>query len=139
MSFKFDYSLTTPALIFPAISLLMLAYTNRFVVLADLIRNLYNEHRKNPRQENLDQIANLKYRMDVIKKMQIFGASGFIVAVSSMLAAVVNQAKLSIILFSMSLILLIISLGYLLKELSISIDALTIQLNDISDQNRDDC
>ena len=132
---KFDFSLTTPALIFPAISLLMLAYTNRFVVLADLIRNLYNEHRKNPRQENLDQIANLKYRMDVIKKMQIFGASSFIVAVMSMLAAVVTWAMASKILFALALVLLIISLGYLLKELSISIDALTIQLNDISDKN----
>ncbi len=132
---KFDFSLTTPALIFPAISLLMLAYTNRFVVLADLIRNLYNEHRKNPRQENLDQIANLKYRMDVIKKMQIFGASSFIMAVMSMLAAVLTWAMASKILFALALVLLIISLGYLLKELSISIDALTIQLNDISDKN----
>ena len=132
---KFDFSLTTPALIFPAISLLMLAYTNRFVVLADLIRNLYNEHRKNPRQENLDQIANLKYRMDVIKKMQIFGASSFIVAVMSMLAAVASLEMASKTLFALALVLLIISLGYLLKELSISIDALTIQLNDISDKN----
>ncbi len=132
---NFDFSLTTPALIFPAISLLMLAYTNRFVVLADLIRNLYNEHRKNPRQENLDQIANLKYRMDVIKKMQIFGASSFIVAVMSMLAAVASLEMASKTLFALALVLLIVSLGYLLKELSISIDALTIQLNDISDKN----
>ncbi|CAM3620552.1 DUF2721 domain-containing protein [Erysipelothrix urinaevulpis] len=135
MKFIFDFSLTTPALIFPAISLLMLAYTNRFVVLADLIRNLYNEHRQNPRQENLDQIANLKYRMDVIKKMQIFGASSFIAAVSSMLVALIQQPWLAGILFTASLVLLIISLAYLLKELSISIDALTIQLNDISDQD----
>lgn len=137
MKFIFDFALTTPALIFPAISLLMLAYTNRFVVLADLIRNLYNEHRQNPRQENLDQIANLKYRMDVIKKMQIFGASSFIVAVSSMLAAVLNVPLVSGGLFAVSLVLLIISLAYLLKELSISIDALTIQLNDISDRSID--
>lgn len=135
MDFTFDFSLTTPALIFPAISLLMLAYTNRFVVLADLIRALYNDNQQHPKQQNLDQIANLKYRMDVIKKMQIFGAASFIVAVISMLVAMLKIPFASAALFAIALVLLVISLAYLLRELTVSIDALTIQLDDISDQN----
>lgn len=134
MSFTFDFSLTTPALIFPALSLLMLAYTNRFVVLADLIRDLYERHQTNPDERNLDQIANLQFRMTLIKKMQMFGALAFVIAALSMLVAMINIPKVSGTLFVVSLICLVISLGYLLKELSVSIDALTIQLDDIRKQ-----
>lgn len=134
MSFTFDFSLTTPALIFPALSLLMLAYTNRFVVLADLIRDLYERHQTNPDERNLDQIANLQFRMTLIKKMQMFGALAFVIAALSMLVAMINIPKVSGTLFIVSLICLVISLGYLLKELSVSIDALTIQLDDIRKQ-----
>ncbi|QIK57739.1 DUF2721 domain-containing protein [Erysipelothrix sp. HDW6A] len=134
MSFTFDFSLTTPALIFPALSLLMLAYTNRFVVLADLIRDLYERHQAHPDERNLNQIANLQFRMTLIKKMQMFGAVAFAIAAISMLAAMVNIPKLSGVLFITSLICLVISLVYLLKELSVSIDALTIQLDDIKNQ-----
>ncbi len=134
MSFTFDFSLTTPALIFPALSLLMLAYTNRFVVLADLIRDLYERHQTHPDERNLNQIANLQFRMTLIKKMQMFGAVAFAIAAISMLAAMVNIPKLSGVLFITSLICLVISLVYLLKELSVSIDALTIQLDDIKNQ-----
>jgi hypothetical protein len=34
-------SLTTPALLFSAISLLLLAYTNRFLAYASVVRNLH--------------------------------------------------------------------------------------------------
>lgn len=43
-----EISLTTPALLFPAISLLLLAYTNRFLTLAGLIRNLYKLYKEQP-------------------------------------------------------------------------------------------
>ena len=137
MQLNINFDLTTPAMIFPAISLLMLAYTNRFVVLADLIRELYDSHKKNPRQENLDQIQNLNRRMDIIKKMQITGATSFILAAISMLLSLFSFSKVSIIIFSFSLILLISSLGFLLKELSISIDALKIQIDDIEALHHD--
>lgn len=130
-----DFTLSTPAMIFPAISLLMLAYTNRFVVLADLIRNLHDTHSKNPSEVTLAQITNLKYRMQIIKKMQVFGASSFIFSALSMFLSMIQLQLFSKVTFSFSLVLLIISLLYLLKELSISIDALTIQLDDIQDEH----
>lgn len=128
------FDLTTPALIFPAISLLMLAYTNRFVVLAELIRDLYDNYQKDQREENLEQLKNLSYRMDIIKKMQVCGAVSFILAASSMLLNILNFYSLAIFTFSISLVVLIISLYFLLRELTVSIDALKIQLKDIKDQ-----
>lgn len=129
------FDLTTPALIFPAISLLMLAYTNRFVVLAELIRDLYDNYQKDHTEENLEQIKNLSYRMDIIKKMQVCGAVSFILAASSMLLNILNFYELALFTFSISLVVLIISLYFLLKELTVSIDALKIQLKDIKDKN----
>lgn len=133
MHLSLDFNLSTPALIFPAISLLMLAYTNRFVVLADLIRSLYDEHKENPQRGIMAQINNLQYRMGIIKKMQIFGAAAFVIAAVSMLCSMISFKTIASILFMVSLVLLTISLFLLLKELSVSIDALTIQLNDIKD------
>lgn len=129
------FDLTTPALIFPAISLLMLAYSNRFVVLAELIRDLYDNYQKDHTEENLEQIKNLSYRMDIIKKMQVCGAVSFILAASSMLLNILNFYELALFTFSISLVVLIISLYFLLKELTVSIDALKIQLKDIKDKN----
>lgn len=136
MNLNLTFDLTTPALIFPAISLLMLAYTNRFVVLADLIRELYNSHQENPKQQNLDQIKNLNYRMDIIKYMQMSGATSFILAAISMLLSLLSLKTPSMIAFFISLIFLIVSLGFLLKELYVSIDALKIQIDDIEAKSK---
>ena len=58
-----DLSLTTPALLFPAISLLLLAYTNRFLTLANLIRDLHARYTANPDQILLWQLRSLRYRV----------------------------------------------------------------------------
>lgn len=128
-----NINLETPAMIFPAISLLMLAYTNRFVVLAGLIRDLYDQHKETPKKEILAQIENLQKRMSYIKSMQVLGAIAFILAVVSMLFGLNEFPTQSTISFGLSLISLIASLVYLLLELQISITALTIQLDDIKE------
>lgn len=132
-----DFTLQTPALIFPAISLLMLAYTNRFVVLAGLIRDLYEKHRETPQKQILDQITNLNRRMDIIKKMQVCGALSFITAALSMLLSMLHLYLGSKVVFTISLVFLVVSLAYLLKELSISIEALQIQLDDLKDKTHE--
>ena len=43
-----ELSINTPALLFPAITLLMLAYTNRFLALASLVRSLHDEYNQAP-------------------------------------------------------------------------------------------
>lgn len=127
------FNLETPAMIFPAVSLLMLAYTNRFVVIAGLIRDLYEQHKETPRLEILAQIENLQKRMGYIKKMQVLGAITFISAALAMLFGMTDQVDISILIFKFSLSTLIGSLVYLLLELNISITALSIQLEDIKE------
>lgn len=126
-----NFDLTTPALIFPAISLLMLAYTNRFVVLAQLIRDLDKEYRQTKQEVHLSQIANLRKRMSYIKSMQVLGATSFVIAASSMLLHLVNEEVFAYIAFGVSLIALIGSLIFLFLELRISIEALAIQIDDL--------
>jgi hypothetical protein len=68
-----DITLTTPALLFPAVTLLMLAYTNRFTTLATIIRNLHGKYQTERDDNLLAQIENLRYRVDLIRNMQITG------------------------------------------------------------------
>ncbi|ABR46993.1 conserved hypothetical protein [Alkaliphilus metalliredigens QYMF] len=125
-----ELTLTTPALLFPAISLLMLAYTNRFIVLAQLARDLYTEYRKEPNIILSQQINNLRRRIKIIRSMQLFGALSFFFCVMSMFLIFAGTMILAHITFGLSLILLLASLGFLLAELQISINALDIQLKD---------
>lgn len=126
-----EITLTTPALLFPAISLLLLAYTNRFLTLANLIRDLHARYQSNPEEIILAQIKNLRYRIVLIRDMQIFGASAFFLCVATMLVLFIGQLVLGKVFFGVSLLCLLISLGYSLRELQVSIDALMVRLSDI--------
>ncbi len=123
-----ELSLTTPALLFPAISLLMLAYTNRFIVLAQLVRDLYSQNKQEPDIILEEQINNLKTRINIIRNMQILGALSFFFCVMSMFLIYTGSRILANIVFGVSLLLLLGSLALLVAELQISIHALNIQL-----------
>jgi hypothetical protein len=76
--------ITTPALLFPALSLLLLAYTNRFITLANLIRKLHQEYRQENSSVLMSQIDNLKRRIRFIKTMQIYGVGSLLLCVLAM-------------------------------------------------------
>jgi multisubunit Na+/H+ antiporter MnhG subunit len=126
-----EIDISTPALLFSAISLLILAYTNRFLALANLIRQygaLYKEH---PETRFLKQIQNFDIRLNIIKKTQIFGVISFLFCVLCMFLIFINLIIPAEILFAISLICLFISLLLSLKELFLSIGALNVELEDI--------
>ena len=125
-----DFTLQTPTLLFSAISLLMLAYTNRFVVIANLIRELYAQHTKEPSDITFKQLANLRKRMRIIRNMQIFGGISFFFSVLSLLLLFASLDLSAKIAFGISIIMLLISLFLLIMELQISVHALNIQLKD---------
>ncbi len=129
-------TLTTPALLFPAISLLLLAYTNRFLVLAQLVRDLHSKYIKNPDQLLLGQIENLKQRINLIKEMQFLGVSSFFLCVFSMLLIFFDKVFMAEIAFGISLLFLMASLGLSIREIQISVDALTIHLSDLEKEKR---
>lgn len=126
--------LTTPALLFPAISLLFLAYTNRFLVLAQLIRELNQREGDSVRQVARRQIDNLRKRIVLIKVMQAFGVLSFVLCTASMFCLFMSWLLAGKLLFVISLISLLISLLYSLYEIQISCDAIHIELESL--QNR---
>jgi hypothetical protein len=125
-----EFTLQTPTLLFSAISLLMLAYTNRFVVIANLIRELYTLHTNQPSDITFAQLVNLRKRMRIIRNMQVFGGLSFFFSVLSLLLILLEQSQFAQTMFAFSVVLLLISLVLLLMELQISVNALNIQLKD---------
>lgn len=123
-------SINTPALLFPAITLLMLAYTNRFLALATLIRNLSTKWKQFPEDRTVihDQIRNLKRRLILIKQMQASGILSFFLCVLSMLMFYLEYEFWAVLSFGLSLMLLLLSLALSLNEIFISTRALEIEL-----------
>lgn len=123
--------LTTPALLFPAISLLLLAFTNRFLALATLIRSLHDRYQATPDQHIIDQISNLRYRVMLIRNMQIFGILSLLLCVICMFTLFSGHMLLGKVIFGISLLLMILSLGLSVREIQVSVHALELQLGDL--------
>ncbi len=133
-----DFSLTTPSLLFPTVSLLLLAYTNRFLTLATIIRNLYARYQDDHRENLLGQIANLRYRVYLIRNTQIYGTLSLLFCVISMFALFAGWQAGGQWSFGIALVLMIISLGISLRELQISVGALDLLLMELEDGNKKD-
>ena len=123
-------SINIPALLFPAISLLLLAYTNRFLVIAQIIRELHKKYLEHDDKVLImGQIKNLRRRLTLIRDMQILGVLSFFFCVLSMIFIFYGRLDLGSSLFGFSLILLLASLIYSLRELQISTKALDLELS----------
>jgi len=129
-----ELSITTPALLFPAISLLMLAYTNRFLALANLIRTLHDKYLKDSsRKDIVTQIHNLRTRIRLIRTMQAMGVLSFLFCVVCMYTIFRGWDEASYIIFALSIICFIISLINSLVEITLSMRALEVELSDMED------
>ena len=130
-------NLTTPALLFSAISLLLLAYTNRFLALATLVRNLYDQYKQNPDRILFGQIKNLRKRLNLIRNMQVFGITSLLLCVICMFLIYISRIFIAEFIFGVALVLLIISLALSVWEIQISVKALNLRLSDIEEsENR---
>lgn len=129
-----ELSLTTPALLFPAISLLMLAYGNRFIALANLVRRLHNEYKEKKQEVVLvHQIRNLRRRINYIRYMQGLGVFSFLLCVVCMYCIYNTWFDIANYIFALSLISLSASLVLSLIEIIQSTKALELELSDIED------
>ena len=126
-----DITLTTPALLFPAISLLLLAYTSRFLALAALMRELHVRYKTQPDLRIKGQLTSLRYRIGIIRNMQIWGVASFVGCVLCMIVLFAGLLTLGKWIFVGSLLMLLLSLGLSLREVQVSIDALTLQMHDL--------
>lgn len=131
-----QFSINTPALLFPAITLLMLAYTNRFLALATLIRKLHTKYKQEQEERKiiLEQIKNLRRRLNLIKQMQASGIFSFFLCVLCMLLVYFEYPVSAFAMFGLSLIFLLLSLGLSLNEIYISTRALEIELTGMEEE-----
>jgi uncharacterized protein DUF2721 len=128
-----EINITTPALLFPAISLLMLAYTNRFLTLATIIRNLYDRYDSVPNDNLHGQIKNLRYRTYLIRNMQIFGVVSLLFCMISMFALFTGWIMAGQWAFGIALALMMVSMLISLRELQVSVGALDLLLADMEE------
>jgi hypothetical protein len=125
--------LTTPALLFPAVSLLLLAYTNRFLALAALIRTLHDQYQARPDELMRTQIGHLRHRVQLIRNMQALGVMSLLLCVVCMFVLFGGYLLVGKVIFAASLLLLIASLGISAWEVQISVEALNLHLRDMED------
>jgi hypothetical protein len=134
--YKMEITITTPALLFPAISLLMISYTTRFLHLANLARSLHAINPGAPEPTVLEQIKNIRKRILLIRNMQATGISSLLLCVICMFLLFGGQAHIAQALFIASLALMIVSLLFSLGEIWISVDALNVHLRGIAEGKR---
>lgn len=130
-------SINTPALLFPAITLMMLAYTNRFLALATLIRNLHTKYKQLAEDKEVihQQIKNLRRRLVLVKQMQACGIISFFFCVLAMLFIYFQHDGWATGIFGLSLGFLLLSLALSLNEILISTRALDIELKDMEKED----
>ena len=124
--------LTTPSLLFSAISLILLAYTNRFLSYASLVRSLKEKLGGSPAPKEIAQIQNLRKRLYLTRAMQILGILSLLLCVIAMLFVYVSLQTIAAWVFGIALLLLAASLCVCIWEINISVKALEIHLEDLS-------
>jgi hypothetical protein len=133
-----DITFTTPALLFPAVTFLLIAYTNRFLALGSRIRNLHDRYQANPDIILLSQIKSLRRRVMLIRNMQACGVAGLFCCVVCMLFLFWGYQFAGKILFAISLFLLLASLGISFREILLSVEALNLELSSMESKGRPD-
>jgi hypothetical protein len=131
-----ELTLTTPALLFPTVSLVLLAYTNRFLAVAALIRKLAAEYQNKKDKKLADQIRSLRIRVRLIRDMQMLSIFALFLSVLCMFFIFEGNLLIAKYIFGTSLLSLLISLTFSLREIQISTRALAIQLRDMDDDVR---
>ena len=124
-------TLTTPALLFSAISLLLLAYTNRFLAYANVVRSLHARYKENRDAIIVGQIQNLRKRLKLTRTMQLLGIGSLLLCVLCMFLVYIDLQLFGEIIFGIALIMLIISLAISVWEIQISVKALDLHLSDM--------
>lgn len=126
-----EFTLSTPALLFSAITLLLLAYTTRFLAVANLVRQFVTLYEKEHSKNIYDQIQSFYFRLNLIKYTQVFGTLSFLSCVVCMFFLLWNAIVFAKLIFALSLILMMASLFFALYEVFISVDALKLELDNV--------
>ena len=127
-----ELTVNIPALLFPAISLIMLAYTNRFLALSSRVRVLHDKYQtQEQRHLVFSQIKNLKYRLKLIRNMQTYGVTSLFFSIVSMFFIYIEYQRVAQFIFALSLISFSWSIFLSLIEIRLSTKAIEIELSDM--------
>lgn len=127
-----ELTVNIPALLFPAISLIMLAYTNRFLALSSRVRVLHDKYQtQEQRHLVFSQIKNLKYRLKLIRNMQTYGVASLLFAIVSMFFIYIQYQRVAQFVFAISLLTFLWSILLSLIEIRLSTKAIEIELSDM--------
>ena len=126
--------ISTPAIVFPALSVLMLAYTNRFIAISKRVRSLHEEYLSESSQVIYRQISVMHKRLNYIRNMQILAIFGFLINVISIFLILLNIEVIATYMFATSLIFIAASLGVAMLEIYHSVNALSLQLDEDENQ-----
>ncbi len=129
-------TLSIPALLFPAISLSMLAYNARYLAIAALIRQLHKQYQEKASRGLGIQVRQLERRLQIIKNMQAVAILSFLFSAITMFLIYIEQEFWANLIFGISLFALMISLVLSLIEVQLSTNSLKIQLSDMGDKNQ---
>lgn len=127
-------TLTTPALCFSALSLLLLAYTNRFLSYAQLVRTLYQQYKKDRDCLLLGQIENLRKRLQLIKHMQLQGIGSLLMCALTMFLIYIGFNEWAVIAFGVALLMLVASLSISIWEILVSVRAIDLHLSELEEE-----
>jgi hypothetical protein len=129
-----DITINTPAILFPAISLIILAYTNRFLALANRVRLLHEKYDKAENKKIIhSQIKNMRYRIRMIKNMQGLAVFSILSCIVSMYCIYLEEMSLANVLFAIGMFAFMASLALSLREIQLSTKALEMELSDMED------
>ena len=126
-----EIDLTTPALMFSTVSLLLLAFTTRFLGLAKAIRDLYNDYQKNPEKRFIDQLKNFRRRVELIRNMQIVATASLLLCMVSTIMVYFQLQLIASVTFAVSLLLMTTALAMSIIEIGMSVGALNVHLADM--------
>lgn len=126
-----ELTLITPTFLFSAISLILLAFTNRFLSYAQLVRTLKDRYMEDHSAITLAQIMNLRKRLHITKNMQVFGVASLLMCVVTMFLIYIGLQTFAGFVFGIAILFLIISLSLSVWEMQISSKSLEIYLSDM--------
>ena len=126
-----ELTLITPTFLFSAVSLILLAYTNRFLSYTSLVRNLKVKYMENKSSVTKAEIENLKKRLKLTRLMQLYGVASLLLCVATMFLIYIGLQTVSAVIFAVALLFLIISLALSVWEINISSKSFQIHLSDM--------
>lgn len=131
-----ELTIQTPALLFPAVSFLLLAYTNKFLAIANLIRKLVSDYEKERKSHLFKQIRSLRRRLMLIRWMQAFGIGSILLCVITIFLVYEGLQIWAKILFGLSLLMMVTSLILSLMEVFLSAGALRVLLKELEEKEK---